>query len=475
MNKKSKKLLSNTFLFFIGNLGSKFIQFFLVPLYTYTLTTIEYGTTDLIFTTINFLMPIFSLQVSDALLRYGLDKNINQKDTLNVCFKILFIGSCISICISPIMLFIESMKDYIFYFIILLNLKNYRDIFSIVLKIEDKNKIYAIDSIIYTFVLCFLSFIFLAIFKTGINGYFCSYIIASLISICYIYYNINFKLKNTKDKMNPVLLKQIIIYSLPMIVNSLSYWITTASDRYMLGIFVNVSFVGIYAVATKIPTIFTTFTSIFNQAWLLSSINEYETDRDSKFYSTTFNYYTGISFVVCTFLIAIIKPFMSLYVSSNYFIAWKSSILLIISAVFSGICAFINSIFYAYKKNVSATITTLIGAISNIILNSLLIPKYDVMGASIATLISWITIAISRIISVQKIFTMKINYFKIIVCSLLLFLEVLILLFLSNKLIISSILIIAILIMIIIIYRDVIMYILKYFYNLIKKVKKKLK
>lgn len=112
----------------------------------------------------------------------------------------------------------------------------------------------------------------------------------------------------------------------------------------------NVSFVGIYAVATKIPTIFTTFTSIFNQAWLLSSINEYETDRDSKFYSTTFNYYTGISFVVCTFLIAIIKPFMSLYVSSNYFIAWKSSILLIISAVFSGICAFINSIFMLIKK-----------------------------------------------------------------------------------------------------------------------------
>ena len=60
MKKKSKKLLSDTLLFFIGSIGSKFIQFFLVPLYTYTLSTIEYGTSDLLLTTVNFLMPIFS-------------------------------------------------------------------------------------------------------------------------------------------------------------------------------------------------------------------------------------------------------------------------------------------------------------------------------------------------------------------------------------------------------------------------------
>ena len=35
MDKKSKRLINNTIIFFIGSLGSKFIQFFLVPLYTY--------------------------------------------------------------------------------------------------------------------------------------------------------------------------------------------------------------------------------------------------------------------------------------------------------------------------------------------------------------------------------------------------------------------------------------------------------
>ena len=39
MKNKSKRLINNTIIFFIGSLGSKFIQFFLVPLYTYVLTT----------------------------------------------------------------------------------------------------------------------------------------------------------------------------------------------------------------------------------------------------------------------------------------------------------------------------------------------------------------------------------------------------------------------------------------------------
>lgn len=476
MKKKSKKLLSDTLLFFIGSIGSKFIQFFLVPLYTYTLSTIEYGTSDLLLTTVNFLMPIFSLQVSDALLRFGLDKKISQIDTITTCIRILMYGTIFTIVFSPFLLLYKPLSNYIFYFVIILNLKIYRDIFSIILKIEDKNKAFAIDSIIYTFVLCISSFVFLVLLKAGIVGYFLSYIIATIFSIIYIIININYKLNNIKNKIKKDLLKKIVLYSLPMIVNSISYWITMASDRYMIGFFMNISMVGIYAVATKIPTIVTTFTGIFNQAWMISSINEYENDRDSKFYSATFNYYTGISLITCALLIAIIKPFMHFYVSSNYYIAWKYTILLIIAAAFSGICAFINGIFYAYKKNISATITTLIGAIFNILLNLLLIPNFGIMGASIATLMSWMIIAISRLISVNKILTIEIKYLKIFSASLLLVLENIVLLF-CNNIIYSIIFITLILFIIMYVYSDVIISIVIIIFNFIKKkdLKKKIR
>ena len=212
MNKKSKKLILNTILFFIGSIGSKFIQFFLVPLYTYTLTQSEFGITDLVITTINFLIPIFSIQISDGFLRFGLEKKVDKNAAINSAFRVLICGSLISIVLSPIFSISNLLKEWIIYFLLILNLRMYRDIFSIILKIDDKNKVYAIDSILYTFVLCVCSFLFLSVFKFGINGYFMSYIIANLFSIIFIVISSKISIKKIILSKDNELLKKMTIY-----------------------------------------------------------------------------------------------------------------------------------------------------------------------------------------------------------------------------------------------------------------------
>lgn len=413
MDKKNKKLVNNTFLFLLGSIGSKFIQFLLVPLYTYTLTTSQYGVTDIFFTTINFIIPIVSIQISDGLLRFGLSKKHNLDDVITASFRIAFFGTMVSILISPAILLIPELKKWICYFVIILNLQIYRDLLSIVLKIKDLNKKYAINSIVYTTTLCIFNFIFLAILKLGISGYFWAFIISNIISILYLLKSTEVDLKVFICKSNKKTMQKIAVYSLPLVINSISYWITMASDRYMINIFLGISSVGIYAVACKIPTIITTLSGVFNQAWMISSINEYENEKDSSFYSETFNNYTGIMLIFSSILILILKWFMLLYVSPDYYIAWKYTSILIISAIFAGICAFINGIFYAYKKNISITITTTLGAFINIILNLILIPVIGILGASLATAISWIMIAIIRIYSIKKIIPFEINLKKL--------------------------------------------------------------
>lgn len=424
MKSKSKKLISNTILFFIGSIGSKLIQFILVPLYTYTLTKNEFGTTDLVLTTINFLIPFFSIQISDGLLRFGLDKKEKQDDVINSSFKILICGSLLSILLIPLFSLSEILKNWILYFLVIMNLRMYRDLLSIVLKIKDMNKLFAIDSILYTFVLCISSVLCLVVFKLGISGYFISYIIANIFSIFFIIIVSKIKLKKLFRKIDKKLYKKLILYSLPLIINSLSYWITTAFDRYMINWILDKENVGLYAVAAKIPTILSTFTGIFSQAWLISSINEYETERDNKFYSETFINYCQISMVVCAILIFFINPFMKIYVSGEYYEAWIYSPLLILSAVFSGVCSFLNGIYYAYKKNISTTITTIVGAILNIILNLLLIPKIGVMGATIATVISWFVIMLLKLKHLYSFIKLKVQYVHFIISTLLIIFEI---------------------------------------------------
>ena len=66
-----RRLLSNTFLFSVSTFGSKILTFLLTPFYTNILSDAEYGVTDLIIQTGNFLIPLASIGVVNAALPLG--------------------------------------------------------------------------------------------------------------------------------------------------------------------------------------------------------------------------------------------------------------------------------------------------------------------------------------------------------------------------------------------------------------------
>ena len=79
---KYKKLLSNSLVFTIGNLGSKLLVFLLVPLYTYAMTPQEYGMADLYQTTANLLLPLITMNVFDATLSFAMEKSMTKESVL---------------------------------------------------------------------------------------------------------------------------------------------------------------------------------------------------------------------------------------------------------------------------------------------------------------------------------------------------------------------------------------------------------
>ena len=78
-NSKYGDLSKNTLLFTINSFGSKLITFLLVPLYTNVLSTNDYGTADLMTSTAQLLIPLLTLNIQDAVLRFSLDKTKDPK------------------------------------------------------------------------------------------------------------------------------------------------------------------------------------------------------------------------------------------------------------------------------------------------------------------------------------------------------------------------------------------------------------
>ena len=116
MNNKYKKLIGNTIIFAIGNLGSKLIQFILIPLYSYTLTASEFGRADLVTQLVFLLTPVIGLELYDGVFRFALEGKDNEysKKLVSSAF---FVIVAILILILPFIYFLDKKFKgyYVFY------------------------------------------------------------------------------------------------------------------------------------------------------------------------------------------------------------------------------------------------------------------------------------------------------------------------------------------------------------------------
>ena len=81
--KKYTTLVSNTLLFAISNFSSKLLSFFIRPYLSYALDSPDVmGVSSLLQQATNLLIPVVSLGVAYAVIRFGLDKATNKSSVL---------------------------------------------------------------------------------------------------------------------------------------------------------------------------------------------------------------------------------------------------------------------------------------------------------------------------------------------------------------------------------------------------------
>lgn len=421
MKQKYEKLIKNIFLFTIGSFGAKLVSFLLLPLYTALISTSDYGTVDLLQSTAQLLMPILLLSIQDATLRFGMDSNYKKEDVLSTSVNVIIKGTIVFLLgiflINLLGVFEIGIEYWIFLFFTFL-LGSLNNCFNLHLKAMNKASVIAIGGILGTFITCTSNVVCLLVLKLGINGY----MISSLIGIFFqiIYQIINGKIyKDLHIKKYKNLSKPMLQYSSPLVANSISWWINNASDRYILTLISGLATNGIYAIACKIPSILTTFQSIFYNAWSISAISEFNKNDNDGFIGYNYVLYSFTSLAVCSFVLLINIPLAELLYSKSYFIAWQCVPFLLVSTVFNGIAQFEGSLYAASKKTKEVSLTTFIGALLNIVCNFIFIYFLGAPGAALATLLGYGVTWGLRTIFLQRFVTMKVEW-KIHLISLVL-------------------------------------------------------
>lgn len=422
-SKRIRYLAKNTAIFAVGNMGTKLISFFLVPLYTNVLSTDQYGVADFVHTICMVLAPVIVLNIGESIMRFALDKDADYDQIMSIGV-VLFAGSLVvGLAIIPLAQCIEGLSEYSIYIYLYTVSLAGSQILLCYLRGKEQLVEYAIGSIVQTAGIAGFNILFLLVLGQGLHGYFKAYIIASAITIVYAFFVGSVFSVLRSFRLNLALAMEMIKYSVVLIPNTFMWWIINSSDRVLITALLGTAANGLYAVSYKIPSVVSVIASIFNQAWGYSAIHEDESeDRDS--YSN--NIYKGlvaVSVISGIALLLIMKPFMSIYVEASYYEAWRYTPFLIIGNVFMTTGTFLASWYTVNKDSKGYLFSATCGAVVNIVLNLALIPILGITGSALATCVSYIIVFAYRARDTKKYIKIEVMSRRYILAYAVLFLS----------------------------------------------------
>ncbi|HEU8217886.1 TPA: oligosaccharide flippase family protein [Streptococcus pneumoniae] len=402
---KYKELAKNTGIFALANFSSKILIFLLVPIYTRVLTTTEYGFYDLVYTTIQLFVPILTLNISEAVMRFLMKDGVSKKSVFSIAVLDIFIGS-IAFALLLLVNNLFSLSDlisqysiYIFVIFVFYTLNNFLIQFS---KGIDKIGVTAISGVISTAVMLAMNVILLVVFDWGLLGFFIANVCGYVIPCIYIVSRLRLW-ELFEIKIDKKLQWEMVYYALPLVLNILSWWVNNTSDRYIVTAIVGIQASAIISVAYKIPQILSTISAIFIQSWQISTIKIQEDKSDTTFVSNMLLYYNALLLIIASGIILFVKPISNILFGISFYSAWELVPFLIISSLFNAISGCIGAIMGAKMDTHNIAKSALVGMIANIILNIVLTFLMGPQGITISTLIASFLIFYMRKDSVKEI------------------------------------------------------------------------
>lgn len=417
---KYKNLAFNTIILAVGTFGSKILSLFLTRLYTTYMPAETLGNKELIETTANFLIPVFTFAVSEAVIRYGLDRNYDNRQVFSTAIMIQVMGLFIMGLLSPFLSIIPFVKGFTPWLVVYVIVSSFRQTCSLFVRSIGYVKLYALDGIIATFTLFIFNVIFISGFDMGLSGFFFAIISSDLCSAVFLWCVANLRKYFSIRYADNEIMKTMLRFSIPMIPTSIMWIITGFSDRLFIKYLdgpagaTGGSAAGIYTAASKIPNLVSMVSTVFFQAWNMSAISEYGSRGIGKFYQKVYTAYQSIMYIAAAFLILLVKPLSAILLNYNvhpeYAQAAEYTPVLILSVLMMCFNLFLSSVYTAAQHTKNSFWTSLVATVLNLILNVILIPKFGVHGAVATTFISYTACYLIRIVDTRRYIYFRVNH-----------------------------------------------------------------
>lgn len=405
---RGKELAKNTGIIAIGRISTRFISFFLLPLYTSVLSTSEYGIVDFFNTIVRLLLPVVTLMVGQGAFRYLVESKDEKEKTNIVSSATLLIMMLLTISgvlfYGVTIVWNNEYEKYLFWVLVSAAIS---DFLLQLARGFRKLSLYAVGGVVSSIIQISLNVVFLTVLKMGPIGMFLATIIGNF--SCFLVLSIKLQVyKYIKlSCWNKYTLKDMLRYSVPLIPNQLSIWLLNSSDRFIVNLFLTASANGILAVSHKFPEVLSTFFNIFQISWHeMGTVHYNDPDRD-QYYTETFHQVFRVLSSLCILLIAFLPLVFEWMIDVEYRDAYYTIPIYVFATMFNMMVGFLGAIYVAIKKTSEIAKTTIFVGIINVVLHILLIEFIGLYAAAISTLVSYFVVMVYRIIDTRKYISIR--------------------------------------------------------------------
>lgn len=399
MDNRYKRLGLNSVLVFIGKAGSSLVALLMLPLYTSWLSTDEFGSADLINIYVTILVSILSCSIASSI--FVIPNKVYKEKCISYystgLFFIFFV-SVLSILTFYIFWFLSNSSGFIAcngWMIIMLTLsmiyQTYTQQFT---RTIDKMRIFSAVGIVQSLSTAILAIVIIP--KFGFNGYILSLIISNLLAAIFAFVfsgSYHFIDINSISKKNLcVLLK----YGIPLVPNSIMWWLVSGFNRPLMESHLGLAAIGLYAVGMKFPSLITSVSDVFMNAFSISLIEEYGKSNYKDFFNNIFRL-VYLIVIGCALFITIFAPnIVRVFASDEYFEAWRIMPVLTLSSVFACAASLVGGVFVARKESKYYLYSSIYGALASIVCTLCFINIWGIMGCAIASCMSFFIMFLAR-------------------------------------------------------------------------------
>jgi O-antigen/teichoic acid export membrane protein len=403
--------VNNSALYMIGEVIPRILSILLLPIYTRYFSPDDYGIMSYIDSLIVFVFMFSILSLNSYVLRtYFEQKNLTEQKKL----------------VGNIFVFIASYNIFTFFFfsffltvlleilgseinflplVFLALVANFFETFSIIplvlLRINEKAGQFIFYSLSKTFLQIFLILAFVIILDYGIDGKYYAMILANFI-FALIY--IKMMLKESILNFYFQQIKSALKFSLPLAPGAISFVILDISDRVILEKYVTLEDLGLYSIAYTLGFGLNVVINGSYRAFEPILFKNFSHHNFLEIFIKIKDSFFALVFFAALFLILYSQEVLKIVATDSYFSASYIVPIIVLAAIAKGIYM-LYAVLAMYGKNTKIIgLAIMFGAIVNLIINLVFIPKYGVLVAAISTVISFLLISfIIQVISYKYI------------------------------------------------------------------------